>query len=241
MIKYTIAELANHSELLKKYSKEDIGLYFESLIKTGDLSAIEKFLSLSFPPNKEVGVYLWNKKSNSYSYYENYVTLALENRSIKVFEYFKSKYNFSTRSIIDKLCAKDNMEMLDYLIKNYPPENLSERTDLLFSAMNDNFLEQFRFLSTQTVAKIDIYENNYELLKKACTDNKADFISVLLIDCNMQLNCEMRQWLNGDNFNESIYPIPEKIEKLRELNQRLQNLPPKEPFHCIFGKEKKKI
>lgn len=241
MIQHTIAELTQQPELLKKYKKEDIGLYFEFLIKTGDLSSIEQFLDLPFPPNKEVGVYVWSKKTNSYSYYEDYVILALENRQTKVFEYFKNRYDFSSRSIIDRLCAKDNVEMLDYLIKNHPPENLSQRTDLLFSAMNDNFLEQFRFLSTQTVAKIDIYENDYELLKKACTDNKLDFIAVLLIDCNMQLNSEVRQWLNGDNFDESVYLIPEKIEKLRELNQKLQELPPKEPFHCIFGKEKKKI
>lgn len=222
-IEKDIKSLSNIHTLLKKYSKKEFSDYFEDLIREGDIDNIDYFLNLPFPKNKEVGIHIWNPKSNAFSYHENYAFYALIHRQKKVFEYFQKQHSFNTNTIIDSLCAENNIEMIDYILNYFPPTNIKERTNLLFSAIIDNYIEQFRLLSTHEKTPIDIYDNNYELLKKSCEDNKDDFVAVLMIDCNMQLNEDIRNWLNGDNADEKVYTFPFQLETLRTLNQKLKD------------------
>lgn len=223
VIQKTIQELSDNPLLLKKYSKDELSNYFEELIKGGNVDSIDSFLKLPFPKNKEVGVHLWNQKSNSFSYYESYTVLALTHRKKSVFEFFQQQHPFDTKIIIYSLCADNNIEMLDYILNKFPPENFNEDNNMLLAALNDNYIEQFRLLTTHPNLSLSIVANDYQLLKKACEQNKEDFVAVLMIDCNMPLNQKMRDWLAGDNINEVVYPFPSKLEILRELNQKLHN------------------
>ena len=54
-----------------------------------------------------------------------------------------------------------------------------------------------------------IYDNDYELLKYCCENNKNDFIFVLMHKGKLDLNSDILNWLNGDNYNETIYSVHE--------------------------------
>lgn len=233
-----IQELIDNPALLKKYSKQDIGIFFEELIKDGNVNNIDYFLNLPFPKNKEIGVHVWNAKSNAFSFYSSYATLALTHHHTAVFEYFQQQRQFESDSVFYRLCAEDNVAMIDYLLDKFPPKDIKTKDNLLIAAMNDNYLEQFRSLTTHKTQSIDIYIFDYEILKHACIKQQEDFIAILMIDCNMQLNKNIKEWLNGDNHNEVVYPLPEKLVVLRELNEKLKTAPKKQ--HCIFGRESQK-
>lgn len=229
VIKESLEELHQNPQLFKKYKKKDFEDYFESLIIEGDVVKLDSFLALPLPPAKVVGVHVWDKKSNCFCFYEAYIALALTHYRTNVFEYFYSQKEFSSSTLLDRMCAQDNLDMIDFILTSYPPKNVSERDNLLNSAMNDGFLEQFRLLCTHDKNPINIYENNYEVFRKACVDNKTDFITIFMIDCNIQLDNKIMEWLNGENANETVFEFPLKLIKLRELNTKLKdNLPDKE-------------
>ena len=221
LTQHSLEELHSNLQLLKKYTKEDFSSCLESLIVQGDVIELDSFLSLPFPPKKAVGVHLWNAKSHSFSFYESYICLALKHKKVNIFEYFYSQKEFSTNTILDRMCSEDNLDMIDFILSKYPPNNVSQRADLLNSAMNDGFVEQFRLLCTHDKNPINIYEKNYEIFRKACMDNKNAFITILMIDCHIELNQNIMNWLNGDNSIEMIFEFPLKLLKLRELNKKL--------------------
>lgn len=222
LIPYTIQQLHENPQLLKKYQKEDFMHYFEELIKLGDVVDIDSFLALNIPPKKAVGVHLWNSKSNCFSFYEGYINLALQHKHTNVFEYFYSQRSFKTNTIIDRLCSSNNCEMIYFLLANYPPTNIKERTNLLFSAINDGFLEQFKLLLLHEKNPVN-HDKNEDLLKKACLENKENFVTVLMIDCNLQLSSDMKVWLSGDNELARKFELPQKLVTLRELNHKLHH------------------
>lgn len=239
LITKSIQELVDNPVLLKKYSKQDISIYFEKLIKEGNIDNIDHFLNLPFPKNKEVGVHVWNAKSNALYFCPSYATLALTYHHTAVFEYFQQRHPFDSDSIFYRLCSEDNIKMIDYLLDHFPPVDIKSQDSLLTAAINDNYLEQFRLLTTHKTHAIDIYGNDYEVLKKACEENKDDFVTVLMIDCNLQLNKKIKVWLQGQHVNDIIYPLPEKLEVLRELNKKLHNAPKK--INMIAEPKKPKI
>lgn len=236
-IKESISDFETNPQLFKKYEKKDFMDLFESLIIEGDIFKLDSFLALPFPKSKAVGVHLWDNKSNSFSFYESYINLALTHRRKNVFNYFYSQKEFSTSTILDRMCSTNHIEMIDFILTDYPPDNVSERDYLLNSAINDNYVEQFRLLATHHKNPINFNLNNYELLKKSCIDGKDDFVAVLMIDCNLQLDQSITDWLAGDNADDKVYTLPHKIETLRALNQKLKNLPSKE--NSTIMKEKK--
>lgn len=223
LIKESLEQLHKNPQFLKQYQKEDFQHYFESLIIEGDVVKLDSFLALPLHPKKAVGVHLWDKKSNSFSFYESYVVLALQHRKVNVFEYFYSQHEFSTSTILDRMCSQNNLEMIDFILTHYPPNNVVQKDYLLNSAINDGFLEQFRLLVTHHKNPINIYENNYEVFKNACSNNKNDFITIFMIDCNMKLNDYIMNWLSGDNPTETVFDFPLKLLKLREINSKLKD------------------
>lgn len=239
VIKESLTELHQNPQLFKKYTHDDFSNYFKSLIIEGDVVKLDSFLSLPLPPKKAVGVHVWDKKSNCFGFYEHYIALALTHNRTNVFEYFYSQREFSSSTLLDRMCSQDNLDMIDFLLTHYPPDNVSEKDHLLNSAMNDGYLEQFRLLATHPKNPINIYKNNYEVFRKACVEHKTDFITVFMIDCHIQLNHKIMEWLQGDNANEIVFDFPLKLIKLRELNIKLKdNLPTKE---STFKDKKMKI
>lgn len=222
LITHTLSQLHDNPQLLKQYQKEDFSHYFEELIKLGDVVNIDSFLSLPISPKKAVGVHVWNGKNNSFSYYESYLNLSLEHNRTNVFEYFYSQRTFKTNTIIDRMCASNNIEMIDFILTKYPPTNINNRTNLLFSAMNDGFLEQFKLLLLHDKNPVH-YSENEALLKKACLESRDDFVTVLMIDCSLVLSSDMKEWLSGENEMGKKFDFPEKLVRLRELHEKLQH------------------
>lgn len=239
-IPYTVEQLHENPQLLKKYQKDDFVHYLKKLMTLGDVVKIDSFLALHIPPKKAVGVHMWNSKSNCFAFYEDYLHLALQHKHTNVFEYFYSQRSFKTNTIIDRLCSSNNCEMIDFILDNYPPTNIKNRTNLLFSALNDGYLEQFKLLLLHEKNSVDHNENE-NLLKKACLENKEDFVTALMIDCNLQLSTDMIDWLSGDNEVGTKFELPQKLVTLRELNDKLHNKLIKKSTESNVLEKKRKI
>jgi len=220
-MKYSIQDILNNPLVLKKITKSDLQDLFSETIISGNLEQVKLFETIQSPKNKEVGVYIFDKKSNSTSYYEDYFHLALKHNHTDIFEYFMIKRNNSTTSIFLRLASDNNLTMMEYILDKFTPHIIHE--SCLICAVNDNFLDQFELLVTHEKTKNLIYHNNYELLKHCCINEKNDFIFVLIHKGKLDLNSDILNWLNGDNYNETIYNYPLKIQSLSNLNEKLSD------------------
>lgn len=220
-MKYSIQDILSNPTILKKITISDLHDLFSQIITHGDLEQVKLFETIPFPKNKEVGVYVFNKKSNSYSYYEDYFNLALKHQHTHIFEYFMSKKENNTNTIFLRLASDNNLTMMEYILDKFTPSILYP--SCLIAAVNDNYLNQFELLVTHKKTKHLIYDNDYELLKYCCENNKNDFIFVLMHKGKLDLNSDILNWLNGYNYNETIYNYPLKIQSLSNLNEKLSD------------------
>lgn len=220
-MKFSIQDILDNPLVLNKISKSDLHALFSETIISGNLEQVKLFETIPFPKNKEVGVYIFNKKSNSTSYYEDYFNLALKHQKTHIFEYFMSKKENATNTIFLRLASDNNLTMMEYILDNFLPAVID--SSCLICAVNDNFLDQFELLVTHEKTKHLIYDNNYAILKHCCENNKNDFIFVLMHKGKLDLNSDILNWLNGDNYNETIYNYPLKIQSLSNLNEKLSD------------------
>ena len=112
--------------------------------------------------------------------------------------------------------------MIEFLLDNFKPSFENYNNSDLFWCINNDFIEQFKYLSTTGI--FDLTYNNHELIKKSCVEDKRKFIEILIIDCNLLLDKNITAWLHGDNENETIYTLPFELVEKKKLYHKLNNL-----------------